>query len=137
MSEQMFERELILISRDEIVRQIPSRERSRQAEIERIERIGEAGGLIEGLAEGVCDHHVQAPAGVPQARLQRIVVRVPDSVVVIVVMEIRPERSARPVNDLAGGGDVGRVLSKRRLRRQYRELELQLAAGELAAHQQA
>src|SRR5580704_5095878 len=100
MLEQPLERQLVSVGGDEIVPQIPSRNRARQAEVERIERFGQAGGLIDGFTERVSNHRVQAPAGVPQARLERIVVGVPDTGVIVVVTEIWTQRSSSSVGVL-------------------------------------
>src|ERR1700731_1104233 len=100
--------------------QIPSRERPCQTIVEGIDGLGHARSLIDGFAERVSNGHVQAPAGMPKARLKRVVIRIADTGVVCVVMEVRPKRSARSRNNFACGSNKGRVFTERSARSRSR-----------------
>src|SRR5205807_2959826 len=85
-----------------------------------IDGIRDAGCLIDGFTESVGDGKIQFRPGVPQARFKRVVIRVADASLVVVVMEIRTQRPARAVDHLPRCVCVGQVFRKRSTSRRSR-----------------
>src|SRR5580704_12819421 len=112
----MFERKQIVVADDEIVLHIERRERFAERRIQRIDGFAEIRRLILRLAEGVAAENREAAAGVAQRDLERVVIRIADGGLARVAAEIRTERAARAVENLAGVSDVLAVFAKRTAR---------------------
>src|SRR5690242_7023290 len=94
------------------VADIPRGEGAAQTEVEGIDGIGEARRLIDRLAEGIREQQFEAAAGMAQAGLEGIVIRVADAGVVIVVGEVGAEPYPGAREHAAGGGGVLRILAE-------------------------
>src|SRR5471032_2615276 len=105
--------ELIFIGRHQVVLEVPRRKRTCPAVIEWIDDIGDTRSLVDGLAEGVCQHQIQPLARVPEACLKGIIVRVTEAPFEIVVAEVLPEWPAGTVDHLPKSTYVSGILRKR------------------------
>src|SRR5580693_3201776 len=111
--EELSKGKLVVVADDEIVFHVKRRERFAKRGIERIDGFAEVGRLVLGFAEGVAGEHGEAPGGVAQSDLERVVTGVAGRRLIGVAAEIRAERPARAVENLAGGGGVLRVFTER------------------------
>src|SRR5208282_3138518 len=119
--EKAFNGKLVVVTYDEVVLHVERRESSAKSGIDGIDLFPHVRRLVYGLAERVGGEELQTPAGVAQAHFERVVIRIANRGLVRVAAEIRPQRSARPVDRPArrwadSGKAPGRPDSPRRVR---------------------
>src|SRR6266853_2998269 len=76
---ETLQRKLVQVTRHQIVPHVECRKRAGGAEVERVERVGNARTLIDRLTEGVSSRKIEAFPRMPEARLEGVIVRVADT----------------------------------------------------------
>src|SRR5271163_534940 len=112
----MLDGQLIVVAHDEVVFHIKRGQRFAERGIERIYGFAQVRSLVLRFAEGVSGEHGEASGGVAQSDLQCVVVRVADGGLIGIAAEVRAERAASAVENLARGGGVLRIFAKRAAR---------------------